>query len=367
MVLNEAAVRSAKPGTTLWDDSLKGFGLRAGKQSKTFIVLVASGRRKRLGRYPLLSLADARSAARKILAEKTLGKVVPTHMAFEDAKTQFLDDCAKRLRPLTVKLYRYHLFRHYKYGRRNVADIAPREILRNLMDLKPSQKEHAFRIGRTFFTWCQYQHLIDRSPMALLETPPAGRSRDRFLDDGELKKVYRHALKLEDGLQRLIWLLLRTGQRPGELKRLKGSYVGPDRITLPAEVTKNGRKHVLPISRQTHEVIRSFPTDSDFVIPPARSHVRGKPVESFSATSEARTLFKKACGVEGWTLHDLRRTVSTHLQKLGVRIEVIEALLNHVSGTRSGIVGVYQRHDYFPEMKQALTLWERKLAKLAGP
>jgi integrase len=367
MVLNEAAVRSAKPGSMLWDDSLKGFGLRVGKTSKTFVVLVASGRRKRLGRYPLLSLADARSAARKILAEKTLGRILPKHTAFDEAKASFLENCASRLRPLTVRLYRYHLNRHFKFGRSGLGDITPKEILRALKDLKPSEKEHAFRIGRTFFTWCRYQHLIDRSPMETLESPPTGDSRERFLEDDELKKVYRHALKLENGVQRLVWLLLRTGQRPGELRALKTSYLGVDRITLPKEVTKNGRRHTFPISKQFRDVVSSFPTDSEYVLPAARSHVRGKPVELFSATSEARTQFRKECGVDGWTLHDLRRTVSTHLQRLGVRLEVIEALLNHVSGTRSGIVGVYQRHDFFPEMKEAISLWEKKLAKLAMP
>ena len=183
MVLNDKAVKSAKPGTILWDASLKGFGLRAGSHSKTFIVLVASGRRKRIGRYPLISLADARTAARKVLAEKTLGRIVPTHTAFEEARDQFFADCAGRIRPSTLRLYKAQLTRHFPFKRRSIGDITPLEILKALKNLSPSQKEHAFRVGRTFFTWCMRQNMIDRSPMEKLEPPPLGKARERVLTD----------------------------------------------------------------------------------------------------------------------------------------------------------------------------------------
>jgi len=371
MVLNDQAIRSAKPGATLWDDSLKGFGLRVGKQSKTFIVLVASGRRKRIGRYgnfPLLSLAQARDAARKVLAEKTLGTIVPKHTAFEDAKKDYLADCASRLRPLTVKLYKAHLKKHFPFGRRSVGDIGPKDVLKALKGLKPSQKEHAFRIGRTFFTWCIHQHLIDRSPMELLEPPPLGKDRERVLTDDELTKIYKTSLKLTaGGFHRLVWTLIHTGQRQGEMRHCKTAYIAPDRITLPGEITKNGRTHTFPISSETYKTLCTFPTDSEYVFPAARTHVRGKPVEVMSANSNSKTKFDKESGVKGWTLHDLRRTLATNLEQLGVRVEVTEALLNHVSGKKSGVTGIYQRHTYFPEMKKAVALWEKKLAKLVLP
>lgn len=367
-MLNEQAVKSAKPGAMLWDSSLKGFGLRAGSQSKTFIVLVASGRRKRIGRYPLISLAEARAVARKVLAEKTLGRIVPTHTAFEEAKDQFLEDCATRIRPSTLRLYKDQLINHFPFGRRSIADITPVEILKALKNLSPSQKEHAFRVGRTFFTWCMRQHLIDRSPMERLEPPPLGKARERVLTDEELKKVYNHASKLTSAFERLVYLLIRTGQRVGEMRHLRWEYIVTDaestKVTLPGEITKNARTHTFPISRETAKAIANFPRHSDYVFPSARTHVRGKPVEVITATSKANKDFRKQCGVEGWTLHDLRRTFATNLQKLGVRLEVTEALLNHVSGTRSGIVGVYQRHNFMPEMRKAIALWDTKLKSL---
>jgi hypothetical protein len=91
--LTDAAIRAAKPDTTIWDASLRGFGVRAGKDRKSFVVLIGSGRRQAIGAYPLLSLSDARTEARRILAEKTLGSVRPKHIAFDDARDDFLKEC----------------------------------------------------------------------------------------------------------------------------------------------------------------------------------------------------------------------------------------------------------------------------------
>lgn len=78
---------------------------------------------------------------------------------------------------------------------------------------------------------------------------------------------------------------------------------------------------------------------------------------AFNGFGKAKAALDEACGIEGWRLHDLRRTVATGLQRLGVRLEVTEAVLNHVSGSRAGIVGIYQRHDYASEKRAALVGW----------
>src|SRR5262249_46997799 len=81
---------------------------------------------------------------------------------------------------------------------------------------------------------------------------------------------------------------------------------------------------------------------------------RGTP---FSGWSKAKSALDTASGVSGWWLHDLRRTVATGLQRLGVRLEVTEAVLNHLSGSRAGVVGIYQRHDWAEEKRAALDAW----------
>jgi len=373
--LSDVAIRQAKPpatGTvTLWDTSLKGFGVRVTKGgAKTFIVLIASGRRQAIGRYPLVSLSDARTEARRILAEKTLGKIRPKHTAFEDARDAFIEECETRLRPITVNLYRRHLTLHFPFGRRGIGDITPREIVRQLNALndRPGEKEHAARIGRTFFKWCVGQHLIDRSPMETVPKPPIGPSRERFLSNEELKAVYRTAYKATSGFHRLVCLLIHTGQRRGETTYLRWAYIASDTITIPSEITKNKRRHTFPIGLRTQDLLTRFPriADNPYVFPSSREHVKGKPSTVMTGYGGPKQAFDKECGVTGWTLHDLRRTFATGLQQLGVRLEVIEALLNHVSGTRAGIVGVYQRYDYLPEMRAAMEKWEEHLSKLVS-
>src|SRR3546814_5102379 len=104
---------------TYWDKTQKGLGLRlSAGGARTFIVLIGSGRRQKLGRYPLLSLADARTEAKRLLAEKALGKVRPLHHAFDDAKELYLAECRQKNRPRTVEGYKRLLERHFHFGRR---------------------------------------------------------------------------------------------------------------------------------------------------------------------------------------------------------------------------------------------------------
>ena len=100
--LTDTAIRSAALGT-YWDPNLPGFGIRIGQRTKTFLVLVDSGRRHSIGHYPAISLADARREAKRIQAEKELGKVHPTHFAWDDAKAEYLAHCAMRASSKTVK------------------------------------------------------------------------------------------------------------------------------------------------------------------------------------------------------------------------------------------------------------------------
>jgi integrase len=371
--ISDFSIKSAKaPATgtiTLWDSSLKGFGVRVSSGgAKTFVVLIASGRRQSIGRYPLISLSTARIEAKCILAEKTLGKVRLKHTAFDDARDTFLIECECRLRHLSVGLYRRHLSVHYPFGRKSVGDVSPSEIARNLNKLhnRPSEKEHAHRIGRTFFRSCVRQNLIERSPMEDMGEPPLGQARDRVLSEEELRAVYKTAREARNSFQRLVCLLIHTAGRRGEITALQWSYISTDTITLPADITKNKRTHRLPIGQSTKALLDSWPRadDSLYVFPSSREHVRGKPSTVMTGFSAAKREFDKACGVSDWTLHDLRRTFATGLQKLGVRLEVTEALLNHVSGSRSGIVGIYQRHNWEPEMRQAMRQWEEYLSLL---
>jgi integrase len=369
--LTDAAIRAAKPNTTLWDVSIKGFGVRAGKARKTFVVLIDSGRRQAIGPYgPAgLTLSEARTEARRILAEKTLGRVRPKHVAFDDAKDDFLKDCEARLRPLTVKIYRHHLRRHYPFGRTGIADITPRQIVKQLNTIndRPSEKEHAHRIGRTFFKWCAHQHLIERSPMENMAPPPVGASRDRVLTEQELAAVYQTAWTGESSFHRLVCFLLLLGLRRTEAANLRWQWFNESTqmLTIPGEYTKNKRTLIIPYGSAVSTLLEKTPRFSEtYLFPAAREQIKGKPATIMTGFSKPKANFDSECGVRNWVLHDCRRVVAVGLQKLGTRLEVIECLLNHVSGSRAGIVGVYQRYDYQPELRTAVQKWQEQLHAL---
>jgi intergrase/recombinase len=214
--LSDLTVRTLPPGI-YWDAHTRGLGLRVGKHARTFVVLVQSGKRKALGRYPHLTLSAARKECARIKAETLLGKIHPTRTAFADALDDYLKSCDHRVRPRTLKNYREYLNAFFRYGRRSLADITTREIIRDLAPLTPSQREHAQRIGRIFFRWCVRQHLIDRSPMENLAPAGTIKPRARVLSDEELRAVYALARAGSDYFSRIVAALILTGQRRGEV------------------------------------------------------------------------------------------------------------------------------------------------------
>lgn len=360
--------------STYWDTHTKGLGLRVGAGgARTFIVLIDSGRRRSLGRYPTIKLADARTEAARILAEKTLGKIRPLHMAFDDAKDQFLTECEKRNKPRTVQDYARLLKRHYPYGRKSIADITTHELVRRLNQLNdvPSEKHHAFTAGRAFFHWCIRNHIIDRSPLEPISVPPKRSSRDRVLSDDELKAVYETTRGSDNTFHNIVALLTLTGQRRGEIAALEWDWVDVDArtITLPATLTKNKRVHSFPYSDAVAEVLDIIPRiyKSPYVFPAARDRFKDKPATVFNGWGKPKAMFDTECGVTNWTLHDLRRTLSTNWAALQIPQVVTEKYLNHLSGgTQSPIAQVYNRYSYFKEMQEAVAIWEAHLASIIG-
>jgi integrase len=135
--------------------------------------------------------------------------------------------------------------------------------------------------------------------------------------------------------------------------------------TLPAHRTKNGKQHITPLSAAALDVLAVLPRIGDeFVFTAAdRRKESGYPYSAGKRRIDALL----PADMPHWTLHDLRRTLATGLQRLGIRLEVTEAVLNHVSGSRAGVVGVYQRHAWNAEKRTALEAWARHVLALGQP
>ena len=147
-------------------------------------------------------------------------------------------------------------------------------------------------------------------------------------------------------------LLILTGARREEITQLRWSEVDGATIKLGGDRTKTGASHIIPLSAAAQALLASIPriACSDFVFTTSGK----KPI---SGWSQPKVKLDSTSGTTGWRIHDLRRTVATGMQKLGVTLQGVEAVLGHTSGSRGGIVGVYQRHDYAAEKRAALEAW----------
>lgn len=353
---------------TYWDKSLKSFGLRVSQGgTRSWIVMLGKERRRiTIGKYPTVSLADARKHARTLIAEQTLGKFRPARTSFDDALKDFIAACRAKNKPRTAKDYERLLTKHMKFGPRSLVDITTRDITVRLNQLSdtPSEKDHVFRAARTFFRWSVRERLLDQSPMTFMEPPKAPTGRDRILSEDELKALWAATEGTRTPFLTIVRLLILTGQRRGEIAALRRSWVASDRITLPAEATKNGREHTIPLTPLVEQTLRDIPHTHDAYYFPAARQAR-KTTTIFNGWSKPKAQIDKETGLSAWTLHDIRRTFSSNMARMAVPQVVVEKLLNHATGgTLSPIAQIYNRHQYFDEMREALLIWEGYLLTL---
>jgi integrase len=195
--------------------------------------------------------------------------------------------------------------------------------------------------------------------------PGKKKTRDRVLNDDELARIWVAAGLMGYPFGTLVRLLLVTAQRRSEVAGMRWRDLDVSRAmwTLPANFTKNGVAHVVPLVPAVVAILRDLPRiDEEFVFP-ARSQ-NGRALSGFSRSKER---LAKLANVHAFTLHDLRRTAATGLASLGVAPHVIERLLNHVTGTLGGVAGVYNRFRYKDEVRGGLEIWTNHLLTLSNP
>ena len=249
-----------------------------------------------------------------------------------------------------------------------VSKIERRSVAARLTEIATTSGDvasnHVRKSLSAFFSWCMQQGLLEQNPVVGTARRPEA-SRARVLSDAELKLIWT---ALEDNdFGAIIRLLLLTGQRANEIAGLCWSEIVDDRIVLPGQRTKNGREQVVPLSLAAQEILDRRERRAD------RDHVFGSGHGPFSGWSkskarlDARILAKSGIRLAHWVPHDLRRTTATRLAELGVLPHVIESVLNHVSGSKAGTHGIYNRASYEPEKTAALILWgEHVMALVEG-
>jgi integrase len=209
------------------------------------------------------------------------------------------------------------------------------------------------------FTWAMREGLALVNPVANTNKRQE-RPRDRVLVDAELRAVWQ---ALGDGeYATIVKLLMLTGQRANEIAGLRWSEIDFDRgvISLPGSRTKNGKPHELPMASQVRALLQAQPRIE------GRELVFGKGDGPFSGFSRCKEVLDNAVALAPWVLHDLRRSVATGMADIGIQPHIIEAVLNHVSGHKGGIAGIYNRAQYSTEKAQALARWDEHVCGVVG-
>lgn len=348
----------------------------------------ANGRMRKLtlGPFPRISLADARKQARKALASVDAGgdpqgeKLAARanlqvandhHDRIEKTVTSFLAGHAKRkLKPNSQKEAERILNKHVvaRWSGRRLSEIGKRDI-RGLLDeiIADGHGVMANRVlswFRLLCNWAVEREMISANPCVGIRAPTDEQPRERVLDDNELLGVWRASEALGGAAGRMLRVLVLTGQRLREVAQMQWSEVDLDAATwmLPGVRAKNGRSHIIPLAPRAVEILKSTPRfegDAVFTIDGIR------PIAGFG-TIKARLDRLLPKEMAAWQLHDLRRTLASGCQRLGVPIHIVEKLLNHASGSFAGIVGVYQRHEYRDEQRAAAEMWGRHIEQLVS-
>lgn len=352
-----------------------------------------------IGPYPLFDLSAARERARQALQMAARGldpyrEKKAAEAAAIEAKDQVSRVVATYVeRHLKVKgkpgyaeqaegLLRNHVLPHW--GHRRIGDIGRADVIALVDGLTDrgmtTGANRVFATTRALFNFALGRDLITSTPFLGLKPPLPNPSRDRVLSDAEVRWAWLCAERIGFPFGPMVQLLLLTGTRRNETGEMVWSELDGTVWTIPGARTKNSLEHVVPLPPAAIEILAAVPRIAGrpgYVFTrngstPASDLSAGKRrLEAAMLTvaqSEAarRGEDPKAVTIPRWTLHDLRRTAASGMARLGTDPHVVEAVLNHRSGTISGVAAVYNRYAYLNEKRAALETWGKHVTSLAN-
>lgn len=381
------ALKAPEKGQAEYSDpAVPGLRVRVGTTgTKTFILRKRVGGRIRnitVGRYgPRFGLAEAHRKARAILTDLEAGKVpfpIPrrssgTTGTIAELMPAYLASKAELRSLVNVRrIVNRHIVP--TLGDR-LADSVTRADVTAVIDeiaaTAPVMARAVHSQLSAFYTWAMPR--LDRlpgNPCRDAGRPAKPKSRDRVLSDAELRALWHVAegesLPWGPGLK----LLILTGARRSEVFNAEREEfdLAAREWVIPGARSKNGQPHIVPLSDAAVTVLKAVSAiEGSTKLFPGRNNLENGP----GGFSKAQTRFRSSIDErleresgQRWTLHDIRRTAATGLQRLGIRFEVTEAVLNHVSGSKSGVAGIYQRHDWKAEKRHALEAWAAEVERI---
>jgi integrase len=364
-----------------WDEDLKRFGYRlrkiGDKVARSWVVQYRhAGNTRRMTLNSILSAREARAEAEKILAKVALNQDPQSERKRRASADRFtcsalaeqylaVKKSEVRSRSFT-EMQRYLQSSYFKPLHNIPVDcVTRRDVAARVLIIGRESGQVAAARARTalsgMFSWAMENGLCEANPTVGTAKPKEPPSRERTLSDQELLAVWQAAG--DDDFGRIVKLLALTGQRRTEVGGMCWSEIdlGGSMWVIPKERAKNKREHKVPLAELALNVIRAVPT----VV--GRDLLFGARTDrGFTSWNEHKRKLDARLGdqFKAWTLHDLRRTAATRMADIGVPPHVIEEILNHRSGHRRGVAGIYNHSRYEREVKAAVATWDRHLTAL---
>jgi integrase len=390
MAITKGVVDAEKPGAKdrfVWDSgkgAVQGFGLKVTPLGRRVFVCqyragsgrAAPSRRVTIGVFGApWTVETARKEAARILGQVAAGKdpagekrakrqEATTNTVRAVAETWLKRDQAERRNLPEVKRI---LDRNVlpAIGHKPIRDLRKVDVI-EMLDVivdrgSPIAANRTLALVKRLLNWAAGRDLVDSSVAHYIAPPAPAVSRERVLSDAELVKVWRAVESIGGTYAAGVRLLMVTGARRDEIFGLHEAELDLDgaAIRLPASRSKVKEGRVIPLSQQAVAILEALPR---FAGPYLFSATGERPRSDFARLK--RRLDALLPDLEPWTVHDLRRSVATGLQRLDARLEAVEAVLGHISGSRRGVVGIYQRHSFEKEARAALDMWGRHLDAL---
>jgi integrase len=364
---------NGKADLIVFDSVLIGFGLRVrrladGVIRKYWIVQYRAhghARRMIVGDAARLTAAQARKQASKLLSKVDLGGDPQADKRERREKDSLFlrsvvaDYLAHKtgVKPNTMRVLERYLDSSTYLGALHgtaIDRITRKDVAARLLAVSKTSGAStaiAFRgTLSTLFSWAMQMGLVEHNPVVNSFKPTPPPSRDRVLTDPELKAIWKGVEDNEYG--KVIKLLILTGCRREEIGGMRWSEFADDGTwALPATRSKNGKPHTLPVTPLMQKVIDSVQKyDRDLLFGSARGH-------GFTSWAIGKSALDQRLGLPAWTHHDIRRSVATGMGGIGIQPHIIEQILNHQSGHKRGVAGVYNRSPYQREVHDAMLRW----------
>lgn len=326
--------------------------------------------RRTIGRYPLVSLANARASALHIMRKAQEGNDAREHRARAESSLTYgelVEAYTEKHLKLSARSWKNiasglgHA-RMQPFMKRRVGDIRRRDIIALIDGIVAEGRLQGainhLRFLKMMFNWAAGRDMVEANPCAGVKPPGRTTERDRVLSDAEIAAVWRATLELPTPFDAMYRIFLLTGQRRGEVATMQWRDIAGTVWTIPREKVKKDRPHAVPLTKTAMATLAVLPQHGpdSYVFTTTDGE---RPSSNFD---KVKRELDRLSGTSGWTIHDIRRTVRSKLAELEVPEVVARKVVNHEAGK---VDRIYNRHEYAREKREALAQWENHLLALA--